>query len=139
MFFLSYLSNGVSNIVRSQDQDGRKVVEFDVQERAVFLGFFDTGNFTFHVTTTELKENTATQMRATMHMIGGMVHVHINQGFHFSDSEEGGTWLEDTFSHTARCIIGRVTSREAYDAHVGITENIKKYFVGLESQQAQST
>ena len=44
-----YCSTGVSNIVIFKDNEGRRVVQFDIHEKAVLFGFYDTGNITFQV------------------------------------------------------------------------------------------
>ena len=99
-----YCSTGVSNIVRFKDNEGRRVVQFDIHEKAVLFGFYDTGNITFQVTT---KENVAN--------VVGMLQ--INQEFHMSDSELGGTLLEDHASFTEPRILARIALSEAHSAH----------------------
>ena len=54
-FFLH--STGVSNIVRSQDEDGRRMIEFDIQESFVSFGFYQSNNFTFPVTMKVVEED----------------------------------------------------------------------------------
>ena len=98
-----YCSTGVSNIVRFKDNEGRRVVQFDIHEKAVLFGFYDTSNITFQVTTKEKEKNTATQTTASL--MNGMFQ--INQEFHMSDSE-GGTLLEDHISFTAPRILARI-------------------------------
>ena len=129
-----YFSTGVSNIVRSQDKDGRRIVDFDIQERLVLLGFYETSNSTFHVTTKALEENVATQLTAKP--LRGMVK--INQGFDFSDAKKGnedGTMLDDHAEYTAPRILARFVLREAVAAHTAITQNIRQHFMEV-SQQA---
>ena len=104
-----YCSTGVSNIVRFKDNEGRRVVQFDIHEKAVLFGFYDTGNITFQVTTKEKEKNTATQTTASL--INGMLQ--INQEFHMSDSELGGTLLEDHASFTEPRIHARIALSEA--------------------------
>ncbi|KAJ7386268.1 hypothetical protein OS493_010672 [Desmophyllum pertusum] len=128
------LCTGVSNIVRSQDKDGRRIVDFDIQERLVLLGFYETSNSTFHVTTKALEENVATQLTAKP--LRGMVK--INQGFDFSDAKKGnedGTMLGDHAEYTAPRILARFVLREAVAAHTAITQNIRQHFMEV-SQQA---
>ena len=98
-----YCSTGVSNIVRFKDNEGRRVVQFDIHEKAVLFGFYDTGKITFQVTTKEKEKNTATQTTASL--MNGMLQ--IKQEFHMSDSE-GGTLLEDHISFTATRILARI-------------------------------
>lgn len=76
-------STGVSNIARFKDKEGLRTIQFDIQERDVILGIYDTGNFTFQVTLKEIDKATATQMTATL--VGGMLKC--NQGFHLTDSK----------------------------------------------------
>lgn len=124
-----YCSTGVSNIVRFKDNEGQGVVQFDIFERAVLFGFYDTGNITFQVTTKEKEKNTATQTTASL--INGMLQ--INQEFHMSDSE-GGTLLEDHVSFTAPRILARIALREAHSAHSAILENTRQQFMELSLQ-----
>ena len=125
MFHLD--STGVSNLVNSQDTDGRKIIEFDVRERLLLLGFYETSDFTFHVVVKVIEEGVSTEMKADMW--GGLVQ--INQRFDFSDAENGkdGTMLTDYFSHTGLRIIVRFSIREAHAAHIAITQNIRHHFV----------
>ena len=124
-----YCSTGVSNIVRFKDNEGRRVVQFDIHEKAVLFGFYDTGNITFQVTTKEKEKNTATQTTASL--INGMFL--INQEFHMSDSE-GGTLLEDHASYTAPRVLARIVLRKAHAAHSAILENIRQQFMQLSLQ-----
>ena len=70
-----YCSTGVSNIVRFKDNEGRRVVQFDIHEKAVLFGFYDTGNITFQVTTKEKEKNTAAQTTASL--MNGMLQTAI--------------------------------------------------------------
>ena len=124
-----YCSTGVSNIVRFKDNEGRRVVQFDIREKAVLFGFYDTGNITFQVTTKEKEKNTATQTTASL--INGMLQ--INQEFHMSDSE-GGTLLQDYVSFTAPRILARIALREAHSAHSAVLENARQQFMELSLQ-----
>ena len=132
IFFLKPSSTGVSNIVRYKDKDKQRVIQFDIQERAVLFGLYDTGNFTFQVTVTEIEENTATQLTASL--MGGKVK--INQGFHLTDSEEGGTLVEDHAAYTAPRLLARLVRSQAHAAHTKITGNTIQYFIDI-SQQAK--
>lgn len=132
--FSDHFSTGVSNIIRFKDKDERRTIQFDIQERDVVLGFYDTGNFTFQVTVKEIEENTATHLTATL-MNGALK---INQGFRLADSEEGGTLLEDHAAYTAPRLLARLTRRQAFAAHTAITENTRLYFLEL-SHQTQRT
>ena len=85
------------------------------------------------MTVKAIEENAATQLTATL--MGGKVH--INQGFRLTDSEEGGTLLEDHVAYTAPRLLARITRREAHADHTAITENTRQYFLKV-SQQAQS-
>lgn len=124
-----YCSTGVSNIVRFKDNEGRRVVQFDIHEKAVLFGFYDTGNITFQVTTKEKEKNTATQTTASL--MNGIFQ--INQEFHMSDSE-GGTLLEDHASYTAPRILARIVLSEAHAAHSAVLENTKQEFMELSLQ-----
>ena len=124
-----YCSTGVSNIVRFKDNEGRRVVRFDIHEKAVLFGFYDTGNITFQITTKEKEKNTATQTTASL--INGMFQ--INQEFHMTDSE-GGTLLEDHASYTAPRILARIALSEAHSAHSAILENTRQQFMELSLQ-----
>ena len=134
IFLIINFSTGVSNIIRFKDKDGRRTIQYDIHERAVLFGIYDTGNITFQVTVKEIEENTATQLTASL-MRGS---VKISQGFRLTDSEEGGTSLEDHAGYTARRLLARLTRREAFAAHTAINENIRLYFLEL-SQQTQHT
>ncbi|CAH3174179.1 unnamed protein product [Porites evermanni] len=124
------LCTGVSNIVRFKDNEGRRVVQFDIHEKAVLLGFYDTGNITFQITTNASKEkNTATQTTASL--MNGMLQ--INQEFHMSDSD-GRTLLEDHASYTAPRILARIALSEAHSAHSAILENTRQQFMKLSLQ-----
>ena len=125
-----YCSTGVSNIVRFKDNEGRRVVQFDIHEKAVLFGFYDTGNITFQVTTKEKEKNTATQTTASL--MNGMLQ--INQEFHMSDSELGGTLLEDHASFTEPRIHARIALSEAHSAHCAILENTRQQFMQLSLQ-----
>ena len=125
-----YCSTGVSNIVRFKDNEGRRVVQFDIHEKAVLFGFYDTGNITFQVTTKEKEKNTATQTTASL--INEMLQ--INQEFHMSDSELGGTLLEDHASFTEPRILARIALSEAHSAHSAILENTRQQFMQLSLQ-----
>lgn len=126
-------STGVSNIARFKDKEGLRTIQFDIQERDVILGIYDTGNFTFQVTLKEIDKDTATQMTATL--VGGMLKC--NQGFHLTDSKEGGTLLEDRTAYTAPRLLARLARKRANAIHTAVTENIRQYFLEL-SQQPQS-
>lgn len=119
-------STGVSNIVRSQDADGRRIVEFDIQERVVLLGFYEIRNITFRVAVKAIKEDVSTQLKANVS--AGMIQ--INQGFDLTDAENGkdGTMLGDHAKYTAPRILARLTLREAEAAHSVIIQNIKQLF-----------
>ncbi|KAM7432725.1 hypothetical protein ABFA07_016903 [Porites harrisoni] len=123
------LCTGVSNIVRFKDNEGRRVVQFDIHEKAVLFGFYDTGNITCQVTTKEKEKNTATQTTASL--MNGIFQ--INQEFHMSDSE-GGTLLEDHASYTAPRILARIVLSEAHAAHSAILENTRQEFMELSLQ-----
>ena len=125
-----YCSTSVSNIVRFKDNEGRRVVQFDIHERAVVFGFYDTGNITFQVTSKEKEKNTATQ--TTAFPINGMLQV--NQEFHMSDSEGGGTLLEDHVSFTAPRILARIALSKAHSAQSAILENTRQQFMELSLQ-----
>ena len=125
-----YCSTGVSNIVRFKDNEGRRVVQFDIHEKAVLFGFYDTGNITFQVTTKEKEKNTATQTTASL--INGMLQ--INQEFHMSDSELSETLLEDHASFTEPRILARIVLSEAHSAHSAILENTRQQFMQLSLQ-----
>lgn len=97
---------------------------------AVVFGFYDNGNITFQVTSKEKEKNTATQ--TTAFPINGMLQV--NQEFHMSDSEGGGTLLEDHVSFTAPRILARIALSKAHSAQSAILENTRQQFMELSLQ-----
>ena len=84
------------------------------------------------MTVKEIEENTATQMTASM--MGGKLQ--INQGFHLTDSEEGGTLVVDHGAYTAPRLLARLIRNQAHASHVKINENTLQYFINI-SQQAK--
>ena len=85
------------------------------------------------MTCTEIEENTATALSAFP--MKGMVQ--INQGFHLSVSEGGGTNLKDHASFTAPRILARIVRSQAHASHSAILANTRKHFMEL-SQKASS-
>ena len=119
-------STGVSNIVRSQDEDGRRMIEFDIQESFVLFGF-QSNNFTFPVTMKVIEEDAATELMAQQ--LYGMIKIH--QGFDLADAKEGGTLLADSADYTAPHIIARFVLWQAEAAHTAITQNIRQHFMEI--------
>jgi len=118
------LCTDVTNIITSQDENGQRIVQFEIHQKLVIFGFFERSG-SFHVTVKEIEENTATQLTASP--MGGMLH--INQGFRVTDAKDGGTLLEDHAEYTAPRILTRFIRSVAHDAHTKITQNIKNYFL----------
>ena len=79
------------------------------------------------MTVKEIEENTATN--ATFMLMRGMLHV--NQGFHLTDSEEGGTSVEDRAAYTAPRLLARMIRRIAHAVHTALTENIRQHFLEI--------
>ena len=118
----------MSNIVRSQDEDGRRMIEFDIQESFVLFGF-QSNNFTVPVTMKVIEEDAATELIAQQ--LYGMIKIH--QGFDLADAKEGkdGTLLADSADYTAPHIIARFVLRQAEAAHTAITQNIRQHFMKI--------
>ena len=128
MCLIVLCSTGVSNIVRSQDEDGRRMIEFDIEESFVLFGF-QSNNFTFPVTMKVIEEDVATELIAQQ--LYGMIKIH--QGFDLADAKEGkdGTLLADSADYTAPHIITRFVLRQAEAAHTAITQNIWQHFMKI--------
>ena len=116
-------------IVRSQDEDGRRMIEFDIQESFVLFGFYQSNNFTFPVTMKVIEEDVATEL--TAQQLYGMVK--IQQRFDLTDAKDGkdGTLLVDSADYTAPRIIARFILWQAEAAHTAITQNIRQYFMEI--------
>ena len=121
-----YFSTDVSNIIKSQDEDGHRTVQLDYQEAVVFFGFYKK-QIGFQITATALEENSV--ILNTANLTGG--YFQINQKWVLSDSrngEEDGTFLEDHFTFTTPRILSRLAKPQARAAHTGLLENIWRYF-----------
>lgn len=129
-YFHTFLcsSTGVGNIVRSQDEHGKRIMKFDMHQNLELFGFkIYTG--TLHITTRVIEEDASTLV--TANPLRGMVK--INQGFHLADAENGreGTMLGDHAEYTAPRILARFVLRKATAAHIVITQNIRQHFVEI--------
>ena len=102
-----------------------------MHEKLVILGF--ASDFKFQLTVKEIQENVATHMSANL-MRGWF---QFNQGFHLTDSKDGGTMLEDHCQYTAPRLLARYTRGVGLAQHTAIAENTRKYFME-ESQQTPS-
>ena len=120
----------MTNIIRSQGKDGRKTVQFDMHEEVRVLGF--SSKFQIQLTVKELQENVAT------HMSGSLFKgwFQFNQGFRFSDVKEGGTMFEDRCQYTAPRFFARYIRGVGLIQHTAITENTRKYFMQVETQNS---
>lgn len=118
----------MTNIIRSQDKDGRKTVQFDMHEEMRVLGI--SSKFEIQLTVKELQENVAT------HMSGSLLKgwFQFNQGFRFTDAKEGGIMLEDRCQYTAPRFFARYIRGVGLTQHTAITENTRKYFMEVEKQ-----
>ena len=86
-------SIGISNITRSKDEQGRRIVQYDIEERVTLFGFYES-SANFRVTATVIQENAVIQNTAKL--MGGLLQT--KQTWRLSDSENGGeeeTLLED--------------------------------------------
>ena len=129
-----HFSIGVTNIIRSQDDDGQSTVQFDIHEKLVLLGFAKV--FKFQLTVKEVQESVATHMSANlMDLMGGWFQ--LNQGFHMTDYEDGGTLLEGHCQYAAPRFFARYIRGVGLAQHTAITVNTRKYFM-KESQQNPS-
>lgn len=120
-------STGISSIVRSQDKDGHRTVQFDIEQRIVFFGFYEH-TFYFRVTAKAVQEDAIIQNTATL--MGG--YFQINMRWLLSDSKNGseeGTLLEEKHISTAPLILTRISKRIAVAEHTMLLENIRKYFI----------
>lgn len=118
------------NVLRSQDENGQRIVQYDYHKKLVIFGFYEMHG-SVHATVKEVEKNTSTQMTAKT--LGGMLH--ISQRFRVSDAGDGGSLLEDHVEITAPRILARFIRSVAHGAHIEITEKIKRYFLEA-SQQA---
>ena len=122
-------SAGATNIVRSQDKDGRRMVEFDMQQSFPLFEFYQSNNFTFPVTMKVIEEDLAIELFTQQ--LYGIVKIH--QGFDLADGKEGkdGTMLADSADYTAPRIIAKFILWQAEAAHTAITQNIRQHFMEI--------
>ena len=112
-------STGVSNIIRSQDADGRRIVEYDIEEWPI----------TIHGAVKAIEEDVSTRANASLlGLFGGMIQ--INQGYDLTDAEDGreGTMLVDYAEYTAPRILARFVLRKGKSVHVTLTQNLRQHF-----------
>ena len=120
-----YFSIGISNITRSKDEQGRRIVQYDIEERVTLFGFYEsTANF--RVTATVILENAVIQN--TTKLMGGLLQT--KQTWRLSDSENGGeeeTLLEDQAEYTAPRILAMLVKKKAHAAHIERNNDIRRY------------
>ena len=122
----------MTNVIRSQDQDGRRTVQFDMHEEGRFLGL--TSKIQIQLTVKEIEENVATQMSGSQ--LKGWFQ--FNQGFRLTDCKEGGTMLEDHCQYTAPRFLARYIRGVGLAQHAAITENTRIYFLEVSQDTRNS-
>ena len=131
---LFYFSVGITNIIRSQDKDGRKTVQFDLHEEVPgpLFGYPSKVHVEVTMTVKEIQENEATHMSTTQ--FNGWFQ--FDQEFRFSDAKEGGMMLEER----CQCISAKTAIRYiapiALAQHKDIMENTRKYFMEVETKNS---
>lgn len=129
LFWSPYFSTDIKNVIRSQDDVGRKTIQFDIQEKVALFGFYEI-LLSFPVTTKEVKENAIIQN--TANVMGGIIQV--KQRYLLSDYENG-TLLEHYPSFTAPQILARVSKGVALAAHADLLHKIRQHFEDLSTTQ----
>ena len=117
-----HFSIAVVNVVRWRDDDGCKTVKFDIQDRIVWFGFYES-SISFQVTAKAAQENAVIQN--TANLLGGMFQ--IKQRWLLSDSENG-TLLEDHPMYIMPKVFARLSRDQATTAHIDLLNNIGQYF-----------
>lgn len=120
-------SIGISNITRSKDEEGRRIVQYDIKERVTLFGIYES-TAKFRVTVTVIQENAVIQNTAKL--MGGMLQT--KQTWRMSDSEKGTkdeTLLEDPAEYTAPRILAMLVKRKAYAAHIERNNDIRRYVI----------
>ncbi|XP_078362886.1 uncharacterized protein LOC144647018 [Oculina patagonica] len=119
----------VSNVTKSQEQDGPKTFQFIMKERVVLIGFFNISKMVaFLVNVTVIEENAI--IRNRLNVMGGIVQV--TQHWYMTDSKNNNgdeTLLEDHFEFTTARLLSRFTKKEASAAHATMMKNIRQHFI----------
>jgi len=125
---------GITNIIRSQDKDGRKTVQFNLHEEVPgpFFGYPSKVHPEVPMTVKEIQENEATHM-STTHFHGWL---QFDQEFRFSDAKEGGMMLEERCQYTSAKAAIRYIAPIALAQHKDIMENTRKYFMEVETKNS---
>ena len=131
---LFYFSVGITNIIRSQDKDGRKTVQFNLHEEVPgpFYGYPSKVHAEVPMTVKEIQENEATHMSTTQ--FHGWLQ--FDQEFRFSDAKEGGMMLEERCQYTSAKTAIRYIAPIALAQHKDIMENTRKYFMEVETKNS---
>ena len=131
---LFYFSVGITNIIRSQDKDGRKTVQFNLHEEVPgpFFGYPSKVHAEVPMTVKEIQENEATHMSTTQ--FHGWLQ--FDQEFRFSDAKEGGMMLEERCRYTSAKTAIRYIAPIALAQHKDIMENTRKYFMEVETKNS---
>ena len=125
---------GITNIIRSQDKDGPKTVQFHLHEEVPgpFFGYPSKVHAEVPMTVKEIQENEATHMSTTQ--FHGWLQ--FDQEFRFSDAKEGGMMLEERCQYTSAKIAIRYIAPIALAQHEDIMENTRKYFMEVETKNS---
>ncbi|CAH3036917.1 unnamed protein product [Porites lobata] len=125
---------GITNIIRSQDKDGRKTVQFNLHEEVPgpFFGYPSKVHAEVPMTVKEMQENEATHMSTTQ--FHGWLQ--FDQEFRFSDAKEGGMMLEERCQYTSAKTAIRYIAPIALAQHKDIMENTRKYFMEVETKNS---
>ena len=114
---------GITNIIRSQDKDGRKTVQFNLHEEVPgpLFGYPSKVHAEVPMTVKEMQENEATHMSTTQ--FHGWLQ--FDQEFRFSDAKEGGMMLEERCQYTSAKTAIRYIAPIALAQHKDIMENTR--------------
>ena len=129
-FSFFYFSAGVSNINRSPEQNGSKVLQYIIDERIPLLPLLNISQLiTFQVNMTVIEENAIIQNR--VNFMGGILQIKQHWYLYVANSKNGSgdeTLLKDHFEFTTVRILSRVVKRISPPPHNNMLKNIRKYF-----------
>ena len=125
---------GITNIIRSQDKDGRKTVQFNLHEEVPgpLFGYPSKVHAEVPMAVKEMQENEAIHM-STTHFHGWL---QFDQEFRFSDAKGGGMMLEECCQYTSAKTAIRYIAPIALAQHKDIMENTRKYFMEVETKNS---